>query len=414
MNFLRFFIEPKNGISKMIESYDVIIIGAGPGGCSAAYFMSKAGYDVLLVDRTSFPRDKTCGDGLSVTALTVLEKIGVLERIEAIKPWKCDGVIITSPDDVLMRGRTRPVPGSYNYGYVIPRQIFDTILFDHVKNLPHVTVKEECSFKDFIYEGKNIRGIRARHGNDELEARCEYIIGADGVHSTVARKLGTHADPSITKAFAVRAYFDNVDGLEHCISLHYEKAILPGYAWIFPTGERSANVGVGLICQDKSTKNIKNLFEIFISQNRFAREKLKNAVMVEGSFKGAHLSTGTMGVKRSFGNVLLVGDAAGFVDALTGEGIFYALKSGEFAATAIIQGLSGKSNRAIVYRIYDHLWRKEFRSDIIFGNIFQRVMTKKSMINLMISRTSKNQAKADILSGVIQHALPKSRLFRAL
>jgi menaquinone-9 beta-reductase len=398
----------------MNEPYDVIIIGAGPGGCSSAAFLSKAGYNVLLIERGRYPRDKTCGDGLSATAIPVLEHIGVLEKIEALNPWKCDGVIITSPDDVVMRGHTRTVPGGYNYGYVIPRKIFDNVLFEYVKELPHVTVIEECAFKDFIYEGGIIRGIRARHGIEEFEARCEFIIGADGVHSTVARKLGNHAKSSIKKAFAVRAYFENVDGLEHCISLHYEKAILPGYAWIFPTGERSANVGVGLICSDNSVKNIKNLFEIFIHQNSFAREKLKNAVMVEGSFKGAHLATGNMGVKRSFGNVLLVGDAAGFVDALTGEGIFYALKSGEHAARAIIQGLSGKNQRGAVCRLYDNFWRKEFRSDIIFGNIFQRVMTKKFIINLMVNRTSKNQAKADILSGVIQHALPKSRLFRAL
>ncbi len=398
----------------MNGSYDVIIIGAGPGGCSAASFLSKAGHDVLIIDRARFPRDKTCGDGLSVTALAMLERIGILGEIEALNPWKCDGVILTSPDDVVMRGHSPAAPGRYNYGYVIPRKIFDTILFEHVRGLPHVTVKEECAFKDFIYEGKKIRGIRGRQGNDELEVRCEFIIGADGVHSSVARKLGNHKDSSIKKAFAVRAYFDNVDGLEHCISLHYEKAILPGYAWIFPTGERSANVGVGLICQDNSAKNIKNLFEIFIRQNKFAREMLAHAVMVEGSLKGAHLSTGTMGVKRSFGNVLLVGDAAGFVDALTGEGIYYALKSGEHAAFAIARGLSAKEQRGSIGRIYDDLWRKEFRKDIIFGNIFQRVMTKKSLINFIVHRTSKNQDKADILSGVIQHALPKNKLFRVL
>ncbi len=403
-----------HGVPCMSEQYDAMIIGAGPGGCSAAAFLSKAGYNVLLVEKARCPRDKTCGDGLSATAVSVLEKIGVLEKIEAVKPWRCDGVVVTSPDDVAMRGHTRPVPGGYNYGYVIPRKILDDILFRHVKGLPGVTVREECAFRDFIKEGDCIRGIRARCGNDEIEAYGTYIVGADGVHSIVARKLGNNESPSITKAFAVRAYFNNVDGLEHSISLHYEKAILPGYGWIFPTGERSANVGVGLMCGEKPMKNIKSLFEVFITQNVFAREKLRNAVMVEGSFKGAHLSTGALGVRRSFGNVLLVGDAAGFVDALTGEGIYYALKSGEHAARAIIHGLSNMDRLDGVGRMYDNLWRKEFRRDIVFGNIFQKVMTKKSMINFIVNRTSRNQDKADILSGVIQHALPKSRLFRLL
>lgn len=398
----------------MNETYDVIIIGAGPGGCSAAAFLSEAGRDVLLLDRARFPRDKTCGDGLSVTALPVLERMGVLGKIEALDPWRCDGVMLTSPNDVVMRGRAPKVSGCYNYGYVMPRKIFDNILFEHVRDLPHVTVREECAFRDFAYEGNAIRGIRARCGNDEFEVRGRFIIGADGVHSAVARKLGNHQNDYIKRAFAVRAYFDNVDGLEHLISLHYEKSILPGYAWIFPTGERSANVGVGMICQGKPPRNMKELFEIFITRNRFAREKLARATMVEGSFKGAHLSTGTMGLKRSFGNVLLVGDAGGFVDALTGEGIFYALRSGEQAATAIAAGLNSREMLDNVGAVYDDIWRRDFRKDIIFGNLFQKMLTQKSLINLIIWRTSRNQAKADTLSGVIQHALPKTRLFRVL
>lgn len=398
----------------MSEQYDAIIVGAGPGGCSAASFLSKAGLNVLLIEKATCPRDKTCGDGLSATAVYVLEKIGILHEIEAVKPWRCDGVVVTSPDNVAVRGRTRPVSGRYNYGYVMPRKILDNMLFQHVKKLPGVTVREECAFKDFIIEDGRVLGIRARCGNAEIEAGGSFIVGADGVHSIVARKLGNHKSHSITKAFAVRAYFDNVDGLEHSISLHYEKAILPGYGWIFPTGERSANVGVGLLCGEKSVKNIKSLFEIFITQNVFAREKLKNSVMVEGSFKGAHLSTGTLGVRRSFGNVLLVGDAAGFVDALTGEGIYYALKSGEYAARAIIHSLSEAGHPKSACNMYDDLWRREFRRDIVLGNIFQRIMTKRSMINYIVNRAGRSQEKADILSGVIQHALPKSRLFRVL
>ncbi len=402
-------------ISAMSDTYDAIIIGAGPGGCSAAAFLSGAGRDVLLVDRARFPRDKTCGDGLSVTALPVLERMGVLEKVEAHNPWKCDGVILSSPNDVVMRGRATQVGGVYNYGYVIPRKIFDTALFEHVRDLPHVTVREECAFRDFIHEGNAICGIRARSGNnEEFEVRGRFIIGADGVHSAVARKLGNHASGSIKKAFAVRAYFENVDGLEHLIALHYEKTILPGYAWIFPTGERSANVGVGMICQGKPPHNMKDLFEMFITRNRFAREKLGRATMVEGSFKGAHLATGTMGVRRSFGNVLLVGDAGGFVDALTGEGIYYALRSGEQAASAIIEVLARKEATGDVGAIYDGSWRRDFRRDIIFGNLFQKALTKKSLMNLIVWRSSRNQAKADILSGVIQHALPKTRLFRVI
>jgi menaquinone-9 beta-reductase len=398
----------------MNRKFDVIIVGAGPAGCGAAAFLSRYGHDVLIIDRATHPREKVCGDGFSAAAVSILDRLGLTSRVEAAHPWKSYAVTVTSPGNVMVRGSIKELPGTSGYGFILPRKIFDAIFFEHVRGLPHVSVLTECAFRDFTYEREGISGIRAMFGGEEIFMEADFIIGADGVHSQVARKLGLLNNFKHNRAFAVRAYFDNVDGLEHGISVHYEKDIHPGYGWIFPTGERSANVGVGVLCRLQSPRNIRELFDIFVNRNPFAREKLANAEMRVGSFRGAHLSTGSMLMKRSRGTVLLVGDAAGFVDAMTGEGIYNAIRSGELAAMAIAKGMRDTALKPKAGRIYEHLWKSDFKGEFILGNAFQELMTRKSVINTIIRMASVNDRKARILAGVITHALPKRNLFRFL
>ena len=209
----------------------------------------------------------------------------------------------------------------------------------------------------------------------------------------------------------MRAYFDNVKGLNNCIEIHYDEAILPGYGWIFPTGEGKANVGVGVFNRFMGTKGIKNLFNIFIEKNKYAKEKLKNAQMIESSLKGGLITLGSYSSKRSNGNVLLIGDAGSFVDTLTGEGIYYALQSGEYCAQAVASGLSGDNPHHNIGDIYERLWKKEFKwKEFILGYSLQTFFKSKAFLNLSILRMSKKQKKSKTLAGVIAHQIPKTRL----
>ena len=114
--------------------------------------------------------------------------------------------------------------------------------------------------------------------------------------------------------------------LSHYIEIHCEESILPAYGWIFPTGEDSTNVGVGISSRFLKTKDIKKLFQVFIGKNKFLKEKLGRAQLIENSFKGWPIPLGTFFPRRYHKNVLLIGDAGGFADFLTGEGICYALR----------------------------------------------------------------------------------------
>ena len=240
----------------------------------------------------------------------------------------------------------------------------------------------------------------------------KFIIGADGVHSTIAKILSLRNDNPKHRGIAMRAYFDNVENLNHEIEIHYEESILPGYAWIFPTSEHTANIGVGILTRFADSTGIRDLFYRFLERNNLARIKLANAQMIENSLRGCPLPIGSFPSERSYRNVLLVGDAASFVDSLTGEGIYYALRSGEYAAEAIDLTIS-KSNRVEgVGTIYEKLWKKEFQwKEFYSGYLLQSILNKKYLANFGIYRASKSSKKAETLAGVIAHKLPKWKLF---
>jgi 2-polyprenyl-6-methoxyphenol hydroxylase-like FAD-dependent oxidoreductase len=166
----------------MKDNYDVIIVGAGPAGCSAANFIAKQGWSVLLVDKAEFPRDKICGDGISAKSISVLERMGVLNEILTLNPQKIDNIIVSAPNGRVMIGKNTVVQGLSDHGYVIPRKEFDHKLFEFVRQVPGVDVRQGFPVKDLMVDKSAVCGII---GAAE-QVRGRIIIGADGV--TIAHK----------------------------------------------------------------------------------------------------------------------------------------------------------------------------------------------------------------------------------
>jgi len=139
------------------KKYDAAIVGAGPAGCSAAYFLAIYGFKVLLADKAIFPRDKICGDGISSASLNILEEMEVLSKIEAIDHYKINYIKISSPNGRLMTGRYPIVKNFRDYGYVIKRKQFDYVLLEHVKTLSNIHVLENLKSvkKGNLHERKN-------------------------------------------------------------------------------------------------------------------------------------------------------------------------------------------------------------------------------------------------------------------
>ena len=407
-----FFLQPFDySLPLMNEEYDVIIVGAGPAGCSAAICLVRQGREVLLIDKANFPRDKVCGDGIGPLALEVLDRLGALQQMTARNPWKIEGIDFFSPAGQMVRAPFSHLEGGYKHGWVFPRKEFDFLLLQHARCFSNVHVLEGCEAVDLIHATGKIIGIRTQHGGCLKDFAGKVIIGADGAYSRVAKGIFSPGRGFRNYAFAARGYFCQVEGLTNQIEIHCEKSLLPGYGWIFPTGRDSANVGVGIDSRFLKKKDMKKLFHVFIRENPTLRERFRKARLMENSFKGFPIPLGTFSPRRSHKNVLLLGDAGRFADVLSGEGIYYALRGGECAAEAIHEGLNMQGGSERIGGFYEKLWRRAFSpKEYLIGNLLQKLVIGEFFLNLNIRRACKNPVMARNLASILCHQKTKMRL----
>ncbi len=394
-----------------MQCYDAVISGAGPAGCSAALFLAAKGHRVLLLDKARFPRDKTCGDGVTAASSSLLEEIGVMEVVKqrlGDLP-EIQGVTLSSPAGTVVRGRLLKVKRFSGGDYVIPREMLDDCLVSCVREHPDVIFLDNVAVTSITMDGQRARSLSTSRG--DFSGRV--IIGADGSYSPLASQLHLNNTSKEHQGFAIRAYFSKVEGLTDTIEIHYDRSIGSGYGWIFPLGEKRANVGVGITSRNMESRKLKRMFEQFIETNPFAVAKLRHARMEPGTLKAYPLPLGSFRGKRSRGNVLLAGDAASFVDPLTGEGIFYALQSGRHAAEAASRAIGEDELRASFY--YEKLWRKEFLfHDFRVGYLLQSLLQHEFIMESLLKFASGKQRRADLLAAVIGHNRRKIELLKML
>lgn len=258
-----------------MKCYAAVIAGSGPAGCATALSLARKRYDVLIADKARFPRAKTCGDGLSGCAVSLLQSLGVLD-ITAKKmghPYQFRSILLTSPAGVVIEGCPPCKEGLPDYGSVIPRDVLDDCLLECLKKTENITLLEDTKITGVVKKNEQIVGIKS--STREFFGRC--IIGADGPYSVIAAGISRLNRHRKHTGFALRAYFDGVAGLSKSIEIHYDKNMIPGYGWLLPVGKNRANVGVGIFTRFKNYHGIKKMFEDFVNKNPFVSVKLKKA-----------------------------------------------------------------------------------------------------------------------------------------
>ena len=219
-----------------MNHYDIIIVGAGPAGSTAALFAARQGLKVLLVDKAKFPRDKVCGDAISGKSLSVLRKLSLVDKLETLPQTRANGVIFSSPNRSRVSIKFRSArEGETIHGYVCRRRDFDHFLFQQASR-EVAEVYENFQIGELLQEGHQVKGIRGRKPREEREEDffAPLVIGADGYKSFVSRALNNYHHDSRHTLIAVRAYFKNVKDLTELIEIHFVKEALPGYFWIVP------------------------------------------------------------------------------------------------------------------------------------------------------------------------------------
>jgi geranylgeranyl reductase family protein len=341
------------------DTADVIVVGAGPAGSTAAYHLATAGLDVLLLEKTSFPREKVCGDGLTPRAVKALTTMGL--PVEAGDGWLLNkGLRIIGGG-----GRIElawPDLSSFpGYGTVRTRADFDEILARHAQKagarlLENVTVTgasldertgRVCGVTARAAGAAAAEGAGRASGRPEEEQRtfgARLVIAADGNSSRLSVSMGLHKRSDRPLGVAVRTYYTTPrhddDYLEAWLDLWDGSQLLPGYGWIFGMGDGTSNVGLGLLNTSDAFGNIdyrallRRWLAAMPAEWGFAEENRTAPV------RGAALPMGFNRTPHYKDGLILVGDAGGMVNPFNGEGIAYAMESGELAARTVVQALA--------------------------------------------------------------------------
>lgn len=321
------------------EKHEVIVVGAGPAGSTAAILLVQKGHDVLLIDKQIFPRDKVCGDAIPPEAIMLLNKLGMQQILQtAIEDslfYKMESIRISSP-----AGYKLDIPlwkhndGFNGHGYFVPRFIFDELIRSHaiISGAEFKTAKVEA----LLRENEKVSGVKVHSAGQYSDIYAKIVIGADGVNSVIKRRIGLKKHKKIHQALAIRAYVDDADILPHKAEFYLYKSVLPGYAWIFPLGDKLANVGLGirldLYHNNKPKLNLKTLLAEFLDVPSIKR-RIPNGVKSLKNIAAWPLHFGSQkSLQLVSDGALLVGDAAGLTNPLTGGGIQNALISSTLAA----------------------------------------------------------------------------------
>ncbi len=316
--------------------YDVIISGGGPAGATAAYYLSRFDVNVLVLEKSSFPREKVCGDGIAPRAVRNLYRMGLRERLDG-RFNKFHGFRFAGAGRSMVETMIPPTPRFPDHGYIIRRSDFDKILIDYARE-NGAEVRENCRVTGPLVEGGRVVGVRAVRDGSEFEVCAPVVVGADGPHSTLGKKMGLLVNDPLYLGVSIRQYFEGVEGIGDYLEVYPDRAVSPGSGWVFPVNRDGlANVGVGAMLYHirRDGIDLHEFFDVLINQTPFVAPKMRNARPVS-PLRGALLRVGLGGSLVECPGMILIGDAASMTNPVSGEGITYALETGEMAAQHIL------------------------------------------------------------------------------
>jgi geranylgeranyl reductase family protein len=345
---------------------NVIVVGAGPAGASAAIRLAQLGVqDIVLLDRSQFPRDKTCGSGLSPNAVRLADELGIG------RPVRETGIPITSLKLVTRGGRSMVLSSSAS-AFILLRRTFDELLVERAQTLG-VELRAGVRATQLVHDGIRVCGVSLADGS-VLSAR--FVVCADGAHSIFS------TDPRPKRSIStLMGWWDGAEFVPGQVELTFAPSVAPLYGWLFPEGDTRVNIGICLDRgrRDAPRRDLRGTFLRFVADHY--GDRLRDAHQI-GRLKGHPIAYTTWIAHNAAPGVLYAGESARVTHHATGEGISQAMQSGIYAGEAIADVVRGTASERTAWRTYTSRHRRRFTGGFVAGHVLRATVRTPALDGL--------------------------------